>query len=147
MVLNEKKGNLFELDDKYALVHCISLDCEMGKGIAVEFDKRFRGMKSFLKTRISSYDIQYPKTIPCFSSKKLRVFNLITKEKYWHKPTYYTITECIKEMKDICERHDIQYLAMPKIGCGLDRLQWDKVREIIKEEFKDMNIEIEVRYL
>ena len=28
-----------------------------------------------------------------------------------------------------------------------DRLQWSKVREIIKEEFKDLDIEIEVRYL
>ena len=36
---------------------------------------------------------------------------------------------------------------MPKIGCGLDKLQWGKVREIIKEEFKDVDIQIEIRYL
>jgi hypothetical protein len=31
---------------------------------------------------------------------------------------------------------------MPIIGCGLDRLQWDKVSEIIKDVFKDTDIEI-----
>lgn len=50
-------------------------------------------------------------------------------------------------MRDFCKCVDVKYLAMPKIGCGLDRLQWSKVREIIKEEFKDLDIEIEVRYL
>lgn len=50
-------------------------------------------------------------------------------------------------MVEQCERHEIKYLAMPKIGCGLDRLQWGKVREIIQDKFKDLDIEIEVRYL
>ena len=41
----------------------------------------------------------------------------------------------------------IKYVAMPKIGCGLDRLQWGKVREIINETFKDLDIEILVCYI
>ena len=31
---------------------------------------------------------------------------------------------------------------MPIIGCGLDKLQWDKVSKIIKEIFEDTDIEI-----
>ena len=50
-------------------------------------------------------------------------------------------------MRDYCIKYNIHYLAMPKIGCGLDKLQWGKVREIIKEEFKDVDIQIEIRYL
>lgn len=147
MKFNEQKGNLFELGDKYTLAHCISLDCEMGKGIAVEFDRRFSGMKVWLQRMIKANDYEYPKTIPAYQGNELRVFNLITKEKYWHKPTYQTITKCVREMAEYCARHNIKYLAIPKIGCGLDRLQWGKVRDIIKEEFQDLDIEIEVRYL
>ena len=33
---------------------------------------------------------------------------------------------------------------MPLIGCGLDRLQWEKVSEIVQEVFKDIDIEIVV---
>ena len=41
----------------------------------------------------------------------------------------------------------ITKLAMPCIGCGLDKLKWEKVREIIKEIFEDMDIEILICYL
>lgn len=147
MKFNEQKGNLFELEDKYVLAHCISLDCEMGKGIAVEFDKRFSGMKVWLKRMVRANSYNFPIVIPAYKEDRLRVFNLITKEKYWHKPTYETMIKCIREIAEYCARHNIKYLAIPKIGCGLDRLQWGRVREIIKEEFKDLDIEIEVRYL
>ena len=31
---------------------------------------------------------------------------------------------------------------MPRIGCGLDGLQWNKVRDILLEVFADVPIEI-----
>lgn len=40
-------------------------------------------------------------------------------------------------MAEYCNRHNVKYLAMPKIGCGLDKLQWGKVEEIILEEFEN----------
>lgn len=146
MILNEKKGNLFELDKKYALAHCISLDCEMGKGIAVEFNKEFRGMKNYCKRVIEFNNLSFPCVIPYLNNNQ-DVFNLITKKFYYGKPTYETIRNCISEMAFMCKQFNIKYLGIPKIGCGLDRLQWGKVREIIEEEFKDIDIEIEVRYL
>ena len=49
MVLNERKGNLFDLNkDIYYFAHCISADYELGAGIAVQFQKRFK-LKSVLK--------------------------------------------------------------------------------------------------
>lgn len=41
----------------------------------------------------------------------------------------------------------MKHLAMPKIGCGLDRLEWADVRDIIKEVFGGMDIEVIVRFL
>lgn len=146
MILNEKKGDLFELDDKYALAHCISEDCAMGAGIAVEFNKRYRGMKGYCTRVIKENHLSFP-CVVLYSNNQNVVFNLITKKVYYGKPTYTTITKCIQEMAFMCKSFNIKYLAMPKIACGLDRLQWGKVREIIKEEFKDLNIKIEVRYL
>lgn len=146
MILNEQKGNLFELDKKYALAHCISQDCAMGAGIAVAFDKEFRGMKNELIRIIKDCELKFPTTI-LVENKNRNIFNMVTKKVYYGKPTYQTITECIEEMALMCHKHDIKYLGIPKIGCGLDRLQWGKVREIIQDKFKDLDIEIEVRYL
>lgn len=146
MIINEQKGNLFELDTKkYAFAHCISQDCAMGAGIAVVFDKNFRGMKNYCKRVIKENNLKFPCVVPYYNDEV--VFNLITKKNYWGKPTYSTIQKCIKEMAYMCKKNDIKYLAIPKIGCGLDKLQWGRVREIIKEEFRGIDIKIEVRYL
>lgn len=147
MLYNEKRGNLFDLEDEYVLAHCISLDCAMGAGIAVEFNKRYRGMREMLICRISNYNHTVPCTIPAFSQGKLKVINLITKNKYYEKPTYDSITQTIMQMKEICIRQNVKKLAIPKIGCGLDKLKWTRVKSIILDVFKDMDIEIAVRYL
>lgn len=147
MRLIEEKGNLFDLEEKYALAHCISLDCAMGAGIAVEFCKKFPKMKYSLLLRKETYREGYSPSVMTYLYDHSIVFNLVTKERYWHKPTYESITQSINEMARLCNMNKIKYLAMPRIGSGLDRLQWDKVKRIIEEEFKDLDIEIIVRYL
>ena len=42
--------------------------------------------------------------------------------------------------------NNINKLAMPKIGCGLDRLQWGEVSQMIKDVFQNMDIEIRIYY-
>lgn len=146
MKITEKKTNLFSIDKKYSFVHCISLDCAMGAGIALTFRETFPRMKNILLHTVAENNIQYPFTI-LYEGGSNKIFNLITKEKYWYKPTYYTISSCIKQLRDMCSKHNIKYLAMPKIGCGLDKLQWNKVRKILEDTFKDTDIEILICYL
>ena len=67
--------------------------------------------------------------------------NLITKERYWQKPTYDTLQAALNAAKSQLPP-DCKKIAMPIIGCGLDRLQWNKVSEIIKDVFKDTDIDI-----
>lgn len=141
MILKEEKRDLFNVENKYYLAHCISSDCEMGAGIAVVFQKQF-GLRNILLTKYNPNKRKHP---TCILEK--RVFNLITKERYWHKPTYETLQDSLNEMKKIIINNDIKFVAMPKIGCGLDRLQWGKVREILNEIFKDVDLEILVCYL
>lgn len=148
MKYREEKGSLFELDNnKYIFAHCISVDCEMGKGIAVEFRNRYKGIQSYCKRVVSENHLSHPCVISFYNNTNLVVFNLITKTKYYNKPTYKTIKKAIQDMADLCKQGNIKYLAMPKIGYGLDGLQWGKVRDIIIKEFQDLDIEIVVRYL
>lgn len=107
----------------------------MGAGIAIDFQKKFG-----LRRKILANGYIHRKHPTCI--KVGRVFNLITKELYWHKPTYESLKGALEIMKEIIIEEDIHCLAMPKIGSGLDRLSWAKVREIIKEVFQDIDIEI-----
>ena len=67
---------------------------------------------------------------------------MITKERYWGKPIYESVTQALEKCRKICIEKGIKKIAMPTIACGLDGLSWEKVSQIIKETFKDTDIEI-----
>ena len=142
MIYKEEVRDLFAVSEEYYLAHCISADFGMGKGIVIEFNKRF-DMKRKLQSKYPDYINEWHRrkwSFNCILEEK--VFNLITKERYFHKPTYDSLYGALNLMKFISIQKAITKIAMPIIGCGLDRLQWDKVSEIIKEIFKDTDIEI-----
>ena len=141
MKLIEKKMNLFEVDDKYYLAHCISADAgtdnrAMGLGIVVQFNKKFH-MKAKIKEYAKLNDIEVGDAILID-----KVFNLITKSKYYGKPTYDTLRMSLESMRSQMIDKDIHYLAMPKLGCGLDKLSYPKVRRQIELVFENIDIEI-----
>lgn len=72
------------------------------------------------------------------------IYYLITKEKYWNKPTYATLESSLRAMREHCVANQVKSLSMPRIGCGLDGLQWDKVSDQIKDVFTGSGVEINV---
>lgn len=71
-----------------------------------------------------------------------RVLNLVTKRNYWNKPTYETIRTAFVSLRECCVCYGIHKIACPLIGCGLDRLQWTEVSNMLQEVFCDMDMEI-----
>lgn len=142
MKYNEEVRDLFSVGNDYYLAHCISADFGMGKGIVVEFNKRF-DMKKKLVSKYTDF-IRYWDNDTDKGTCLLegRVFNLITKRNYWLKPTYETLTNALVAMKILAINNSVTKIAMPVIGCGLDRLSWDKVSQIIKSVFEDTDVEI-----
>ena len=133
MTLKIIKGNLFDrtLGENEYYVHCISRDYACGAGIVKEFNRRYN-----LTPRLSAM----PRTKAMLVDD---VFNLVTKPKYWMKPTYESLKECLLELST----KNAKTLVMPKIGWGLDKLKWDAVKKLIEDVFRDINITIEVYYL
>lgn len=72
------------------------------------------------------------------------IYYLVTKEKYFMKPTYASLRSSLVAMKDHCVSHSVRHISMPRIGCGLDLLQWQQVRQDIQDVFKDTDIHITV---
>ena len=142
MIYKEEIRDLFSVPDDYCLAHCISADFAMGKGIVVEFNRRF-DMKRILQRKYPGYIDQYVKCkIGGDCILEGRILNLITKERYFHKPTLASMNTALQKMKDICEREHINKIAMPTIGAGLDRLEWGDVAAQIKTVFENTEIEI-----
>lgn len=144
MKYREEVRDLFSVSDDYYLAHCISADFGMGKGIVVEFNKRF-DMKNKLVNKYHDF-VRYWDDVSneCKGTCILegRIFNLVTKRNYWLNPTYKTLTQSLEHMKTLAINNGVKKIAMPVIGCGLDRLQWAKVSRIIQDVFEDTNVEI-----
>lgn len=140
MTIGYIKGDLFTAGDEYYLAHCISADFALGAGIAKQFTARL-DMKNRLKSEYGDIPMgdRVGRTFAVGN-----VFNLVTKARYFHMPTYETLRRCLEEMRDIMEQQGIKRLAMPKIGCGLDRLEWECVDSIIGEVFGGTDVEIAV---
>lgn len=130
----EIRYNLFSLDDKYFLAHCISADARMGAGIALEFTKKKHEVK-----QLRNQQLEVGRT---YLTKK--VFNLVSKKVYHGKPSYETISLCIQDLAQQCVDNNVLYLGLPKIGCGLDRLSWPMVKETIIHNFENTDIHIVV---
>lgn len=140
MKITEVTGDLFNVPQGYYLAHCISGDYALGAGIAKTFDE--------------VYDMRFKlhKFYPIPDGEKFanvgeallvdNVFNLVTKARCFHKPTYETLYSTLCDMHDKCIDLSVKKVAIPTLGCGLDRLHWDKVYEVIEDVFTDTDIEI-----
>lgn len=136
MIIMAEKRDLFTVPQGYYLAHCISADFALGAGIAKTFDEVYNmRFKLFREYDDYTYDGGNALLID-------NVFNLVTKPKCYHKPRYDAVRKALETMKDIMEANAITKLAMPRIGCGLDKLSWDEVYKIICEVFEDTDIEI-----
>ena len=104
-----------------------------------------------MRSQLLQFKKQYPNYFNKFSYGFCIVSdgiaNLITKDKCYEKPTLQTLEQSLISLKKYIIKHNISKLAMPKIGCGLDRLDWNDVSILIKNIFEDLDIEIVICYL
>lgn len=129
----EIEQDLFAMPNEYMLAHCVSSDYALGKGIAKIFNNKFDMSRKL--NALGNHT--YPDCIPVG-----RVYNLVTKDKYFNKPTYASLANSLALMRSYMLNSGLYKVAMPKIGCGLDRLDWDKVKVIIESVFGDTDIMI-----
>ena len=136
MIYREVIGDLF-LSNGGAIAHCVSSDLKMGKGIALEFRRRF-GHVDTLKAQQGP--IRVLTNLGCYS----HIFYLVTKEKYYDKPTYQSMAYCLYHLRDIVIREHVSSLSIPLLGCGLDRLEWEQVRNLLMSIFSSVDVSITV---
>lgn len=148
MRIQDIKGDLFS--SHTALAHCVSSDLQMDKGIALGFRNMFGGINELLSQNTSVGEM-------CgliredgrkdYSKSYRYIYYLITKAKYFQKPTYNNLALCIQKMKNHMIEMNVTELSIPLLGSGLDKLSWDKVKSIIIDIFRDTNITIYVYHL
>ena len=126
------KADITKTLDIYYIAHCVSCDCAMGAGVALAIKNKFPIVKTAIEKFPNIGDV----------IQTGRIINLFTKQKYFHKPTIQDFIQTIYNFKEFCIKNNIKYLAIPKLGCGLDKLDWKDVEPFLREMFEDIDIEI-----
>lgn len=130
--------NILDLPLDIPLVHCVSRCFSMSAGLAKDVKQLF-GDRSYL--------LDYPKPYigglgVTWKNEKL-VIHLVTKRLYYHKPTWENLESCIHNLRNYCESFNISTISMPYfLACGLDRLHWPDVYNLISEVFQNSSITV-----
>lgn len=139
----EIECDLFVEKSECYYAHCVSADFALGAGIAKRFNQLYN-----MRERLFEWADRPGREVKIGSAVLIDgVFNLVTKPRYFNKPTYNSLQLALLDMREQCISLGIDRIAMPRIGCGLDRLDWSTVSDMVKRIFGDTNIEITVYYL
>ena len=131
------QGDLFKSKDSIA--HCISADFKMGAGVALEVRKRW--INKFPSMREGQVGSCFPVEI----EKGRYIFNLITKNYYWEKPVLNSLRWALAHMFALAKSGEVKNISCPRIGCGIDQLEWSKVKTILEDfckKYPDINITV-----
>ena len=72
------------------------------------------------------------------------IYHLVTKQKFYQKPTYGTLHPSLERMRSHAEQHHVRKISLPCIGSGLEKLEWEQVRQLIQEVFRTSPVQITV---
>ena len=134
-MITEIKADLFD-QINHSFAHCVSKDLRMGAGIAKKF-REIYGRVDELRNQNKEIG-----EIAELKDRDTYIFYMVTKERFHCKPTYEDLRNCLNNLKLRCNTLNITKLAIPRIGCGLDRLNWMIVRQMLNEIFEDGGIHI-----
>ena len=109
-----------------SIAHCISADFKMSSGIAQELKLQF-------PTKIPTKEMvnNAPLWPQVFNQSQRFLYHLITKRRYFHKPTYKNLRASLIGLRTHAETNNVTRISLPRIGCGLDKLDWKKVMDMI----------------
>ncbi len=124
------RGNLFDADVE-AIVNAVNCVGVMGKGIALEFKKRFPNNFIAYKAACDAGELQLgrvlihdegPSAKPCY------IINFPTKN-HWRNPSRLEdIRRGLDSLAAEIDRRKIHSIAIPALGCRLGGLDWQDVQ-------------------
>lgn len=146
-----ENGNLFE-SRADALINPVNCRGVMGKGIALEFKKRFP--EYFRVYRTVCHDnklhpglllfVQLNVLPDSFFHRYPGVIMFPTKDHWKDKSKIEWIEKGLQFLNINYEGWGLHSVAMPQIGCGLGGLSWQDVKPLIDEYFINEDIRVEV---
>lgn len=138
-----KIGNIFESKAK-TLVNTINCVGVMGKGVALEFKKRYPLMYEEYVRLCEEGKIKPGEPYYYTDLTGTSIINFPTKE-HWRSPSKLSyIRAGLDWIVENYEELGLTSVAIPPLGCGNGGLKWEIVGPVIYEKLKDIPLDIEL---
>lgn len=122
-------------------VNCVGV---MGKGIALEFKRRYPAMFEDYVTRCRLKQVRLGEPYVFRDLGGTMILNFPTKS-HWRSPSRL---EDIEEGLEYFVRHaadwDVTSVAFPPLGCGNGGLAWEEVEPLIYRKLQGLPMDIEI---
>jgi O-acetyl-ADP-ribose deacetylase (regulator of RNase III) len=135
-------GDLFA-EPLPALAHGCNCAGAMGKGIAIEFRKRFPAMYAEYKRRCADKRFALGGVF-AWTEPGVTVYNLGTHKSWRTKAELPAVETSLREMVRLAEASGIARIGMPRIGAGLGGLDWAVVRALLQSIGEMTTVELVV---
>ncbi len=136
-------GDLFAATGLDALAHGCNCAGAMGKGIAVEFRRRFPRMYVEYKARCAKGQFTLGDVF-AWTEGAVTVFNLGTQRNWRTKAELPAIKTALEAMVEHAHQRGIRRIGLPRIGAGLGGLPWSDVRALLAAVGERSSVELVV---
>ena len=69
------------------------------------------------------------------SIEKRYIYNIVSKERFCDKPNLRTLSKTLEARKIHASTKDVYTIAIPKLGCGLDQMNWQEDVKLLSDIF------------
>jgi O-acetyl-ADP-ribose deacetylase (regulator of RNase III) len=136
-------GDLFE-SNMQTLVNAVNCVGVMGKGIALEFKKRFPDMYNDYVDRCKAKQVHLGEPYLYHRLHHPWIINFPTKN-HWRFVSHLTdIVNGLHYLEQHYQKWGITSLAIPALGCGNGQLEWRVVGPILYRYLSQFNIPVEL---
>lgn len=136
-MIEYKKGDLLASDTE-AIVNTVNCVGVMGRGIALQFKKRFPENFKFYENACKLGDVE-PGKMLVYQIESLcnpkYIINFPTKRHWRGASRVEDIKAGLADLVNIIESKNITSVSVPPLGCGLGGLDWNEVKTYIESAF------------
>ena len=141
-------GNL--LDTKAdVILHQVNCQGAMNSGVAKAIREKWPIVFDAYKALCDNGGQRLGICLPVKINDRQRVINMFSQDKYGYDGGMYTsydaVNLCLKKTKEFCQQFGLESIALPyNMCCCRGGANWDVIMALIKANFEDSDISIEI---
>ena len=138
MKMTEIEMNIMAAPQGYYLATAISRDKKFQVGLPALFEKNYK-----ISKKMDRLESQLGEEIQVGDACLIdNVYLLVVKYSSYDEPIREALIDAISAMHDNMDALMVDKLAIPKLCCGKNGLEWDDVKSILESEFQNRDVDI-----